>query len=319
MPLAKLRATLALFALTLCCTHLRAQSWQMPPDAERCPSRWGADDQRGSANWVKPETILRATRMIRTGEVFELGDILSGDPEEAYLNTGRVFNLYTKSTVPVPDARTSNEELVITELGQIGTQLDGFAHQMHGTSFYNCFQFADIMTRTGFVKLGVEHLGTLMTRGVLIDVAALKGVSQLPDSYVVTSDDLQQALARQQLALTPGDAILIYTGWGSMRGKNNGRYGAHSPGVGIAAGEWLVRQDPMLVASDSCCVEVRPSEAGMSLPVHSLLLIQHGILLLENLQLDALAASGAGEFALVVQPLKLKGATGSAVAPVAIR
>jgi kynurenine formamidase len=296
-----------------------AQSWQMPPDDQRCPSKWGAGDQRGSGNLMKPETVLRAARLIKTGEVFELGAVLSPDPKEAFINAGRVFNIYTKPSPPLPNARQVNEELVVTELGQIGTQFDAFSHQMWGDSFYNCFKLGDIGTRSGFKKLGVEHVGGLMTRGVLIDVAGLKGVDSLPTSYTITPDDLRDALAKAGQTLTPGDAILIRTGWSKLMGKDNQRYGTANAGIGIAAAQWLVTQDPMMVAADNCCVEVRPSPAPHSLPVHAMMLIQHGIYLLENLELDALAAAGAYEFAFIVQPLKIKGGTGSAIAPMAIR
>ena len=150
-------------------------------------------------------------------------------------------------------------------------------------------------------------------------MAGLKGVDMLPTSYRITPQDLQEALARQKLTLQPGDAVIIRTGWAKLMGKENQRYGTLSPGIGIAAGQWLVTQDPMLIAADNCCVEVRPSEKPHNLPIHSMMLIQHGIHLLENLVLDQLAAAGAHEFAFIVQPLKIKGATGSAVAPVAIR
>ena len=89
---AALAATILLVAQAL--RHLR-KTWQMPPDEQRCPSRWGAADQRGSANLMKPETVLRAAKLIRTGEVFELGAVLSPDPKEAFINTGRQFNIYT--------------------------------------------------------------------------------------------------------------------------------------------------------------------------------------------------------------------------------
>ena len=296
-----------------------AQSWQMPPDDQRCPSKWGAGDQRGSGNMMKPDTVLRAAKLIRTGEVFELGAVLSPDPKEAFINTGRVFNVYTKPSPPIPNARQVNEELVVTELGQIGTQLDAFAHQMWGDSFYNCFKLSDIGTRSGFKKLGVENVGSLITRGVLIDVAGLKGVDMLPTSYSITPDDLRGALAMAGQTLRPGDAVIIRTGWSKLMGKDNQRYGTANPGIGIAAGQWLVTQDPMLIAADNCCVEVRPSEPPHSLPVHAMMLIQHGIYLLENLELEALATARAYEFAFIVQPLKIKGATGSAVAPIAIR
>jgi kynurenine formamidase len=158
-----------------------------------------------------------------------------------------------------------------------------------------------------------------MTRGVLIDVAGLKGVDMLPASYVITPDDLQQALAKGNQKLGRGDAVIIRTGWSKLMGKENQRYGSASPGIGVAAGQWLAAQEPMLIAADNCCVEVRPSEQGYSLPVHAMMLIQHGIYLIENLELEALSAAQAYEFAFIVQPLKIKGGTGSAVAPIAIR
>ena len=308
---------LAIFLLGT--TPSRAQTWQMPPDNQRCPSKWGAGDQRGAGNMMKPETVLRAAKLIKSGEVFELAAVLSPDPKEAFINTGRVFNIYTKPSLPIPNARQVNEELVVTELGQIGTQFDAFAHQMWGDSFYNCFKLGEIGTRSGFKKLGVEHVGGLMTRGVLIDVAGLKGVDMLPTSYNITPEDLQQALAKANQKLEPGDAVLIRTGWSKLMGKENQRYGSVNAGIGIAAGQWLIAQQPMMIAADNCCVEVRPSEPGHSLPVHAMMLIQHGIYLLENLELEALAAARAYEFAFIVQPLKIKGGTGSAVAPIAIR
>ena len=173
-------------AAALIAPRVAAQHWSMPPDDGRCPSKWGADDQRGAANLLTPANVARAAQLVKTGEIVELGAVLSSDPKETYINAGRVFNVYPKPSPPIPGARQSHEELVVSELGQIGTQLDGFAHQMWGTRFYNCFDLADIGTRTGFTKLGIEHVGSIFTRGVLIDVAALKRVAELPASYVVS-------------------------------------------------------------------------------------------------------------------------------------
>jgi kynurenine formamidase len=296
-----------------------AQSWKPPSDSQRCPSKWGAGDERGSANHMKPETVLRAARLIRTGEVFELGRVLSGSMP---LQATRQFDVLTKRTTmnPQSNLRGSNEELVIAEMGQVGAQFDSFGHQTIGDGLYNCFKLDEVVTRTGFTKLGVENVGALMTRGVLIDIAALKGVDMLPDRYEITVQDLQQALARQKLSLQPGDAVLIHTGWGKLWGKENARYLAGNPGIGIAAAEWLVKQDPMLVGGDAAPVEVSPNpDPQVSLPVHQIMLVVNGIHLLENLRLDELAARGALEFALILQPLKIQGATGSTVAPMAIR
>ena len=305
--------------LVLVSTIAGAQTWKPPAESERCPSKWGAGDERGAANHMKPAAVLNAARLIRTGEVIEMGHVLrAGMPIQAT----RRFDLHTKRTFmnPQSNQRGSNEEIVTTELGQVGTQFDGFAHQSHGDSLYNCFKISEIATRTGFSKLGIEKVGTLMTRGVLIDVAGLKGVDMLSETYEITVQDLQQALQKQSLTLQPGDAVLIHTGWGKQWEKDNARYMKSSPGIGVAAATWLAQQDPMLVGADNVPVEVSPNpDAQISIPVHQIMLVVHGIYLLENLKLDELAAKSVHEFAFVMQPLKIQGGTGSTVAPVAIR
>jgi kynurenine formamidase len=313
--------SLLLFALSLILNGLtHAQSWRPPAESERCPSKWGAGDERGSGNLMKPETVLKAAQLIKIGEVIELGQVL--DPSVMPFFGGRQLSILTKRTnvLPQSNKRISNEEMVIAEMGQIGTQLDAFSHQGIGNGFYNCFTQDQIATRTGFTKLGVENVGTLMTRGVLIDVAALKGVEILPDTYEITAKDLQDALKRQNLALQPGDAVIINTGWGKLWGKDNARYLKTDPGIGVGAAEWLVKQNPMLVGSDNWSVEVNPNpDPQISSPVHQIMLAVNGVHILESLKLDELIAKRVNEFAFIMQPLKLKGATGSTVAPVAIR
>ena len=307
-------------ALLVCDSSVAsAQAWQPPPDGQRCPSKWGSGDQRGSGNHMKPESVLRAARLIKTGEVFELGRVLS---ESMPLPAGRRFAVLTKRTRndPGTNRRGSNEELVVAEIGQVGTQFDTFSHQMIGSSMYNCFTLDETASRTGFTKLGVEQVGALVTRGVLLDIAALKGVPMLAETYQITPQDLQEALATQKLTLQPGDAVLIHTGWGTLWGKDNARYQQGSPGIGTAAAEWLARQDPMLVGADNTAVEISPNpDRQLAGPVHQIMLVVNGIHLLENVRLDELAARRAYEFALIVEPLKIQGGTGSTVAPIAIR
>ncbi|TMH70985.1 MAG: cyclase family protein, partial [Betaproteobacteria bacterium] len=116
------------------------------------------------------------------------------------------------------------------------------------------------------------------------------------------------------------DAAIIHTGWGKLYGKDNARFVKTTPGIGVGAAEWLAKQDPSLVGSDNWPVEVAPNpDKDLSLPVHQILLVVNGIHLLENMKLDELASKKVYEFALVMQPLKLYGATGSTVAPAAIR
>ena len=294
-----------------------AQSWSPPSPDERCPSKWGAGDERGAANHMGPETLLKAARLIQAGRMIELGQVLRSSMPLG----NRHFDLYVKPTGPPvgSNRRASNEELVVAEIGQVGTQFDAFPHQTIGDSLYNCFDMNEVMTRSGFTRLGVENVGTLMTRGVLIDVAALKGVDMLPDRYEITAEDLQQALDRQGVALEAGDAVLIHTGWGVLWDTDAERFMAGNPGIGVAAGEWLVEHDPMLLGADNQPIEVSPTpDPEVSLPIHQMMLVVNGIYLVERMRLDELAAAGVYEFAFVVQPLKLEGATGSTVAPVAI-
>ena len=309
------------FAATLASltTSANGQAWRPPTEQQRCPSRWGAADERGSVNHMNPSTVLRALRLVKTGEIIELGHVLTGDMP---LPATRRFDVHTKRTImnPQSNRRGSNEEIVIAEIGQVGTQFDAFPHQTIGEKIYNCVKLDDIAGRTGFTKFGVDRVGALVTRGVLIDVAGLKGVETLPDNYEISVDDLQQALRRERITLHAGDAIIINTGWGRLWGKEKARFLKSSPGIGIQAAEWLARQNPMLVGSDNSSVETVPNpDPELSLPVHQIMLVVSGIHLLENLKLDELVDKRAYEFVLVLQPLKIAGGTGSTVAPIAIR
>ena len=307
------------FCLMLLCSSALAQSWTVPPPAQRCPSKWGAADERGSMNHQNAKAVMAARNLIRSGEVIELAHVLA--PNMPFFGTRR-FDVHAKRTFmnQPSNRRGSNEEIVISEIGQVGTQFDGFAHQTHEDLWYNCHKVSENATRGGFGKFGMEKVGTVMTRGVLIDVAGLKGVETLPDTYEITVQDLQQALERQGTKLQPGDAVLINTGWNKLWGKDNGRYVKNCPGIGIPAADWLIKQDPMLLGSDNWPVEVSPNpDPQLSLPVHQLALVVNGVHLLENLKLDELAAKKVYEFAFMMQPLKAAGFSGSTVAPVAIR
>src|SRR5262249_15822087 len=157
--------------------------------------------------------------------------------------------------------------------------------------YYNCISDHDMSfpksgdielnagARQGFPKLGVEKIPDIMTRGVLIDVAALKNVDILPGGYVITPEDLQQALPTEKLTLQTGDAVMIHTGWARQYNeKEKDNYLKNSPGIGIDAGEWLIKQNPILVGADNCCVEVRPYPGQkVNLPIHAMFLIVNGV------------------------------------------
>ena len=249
-----LGAALAL-ALTAVTAHAQAPSWTVPAESQRCPSKWGAADERGSMNHQKPAAVMKAAQLIKTGEVIELAYVLG--PSMAFFGTRR-FDVHTKRTFMnvFSNMRGSNEEIVVTELGQVGTQFDGFAHQTHLDSWYNCQKVAENADRSGFKKYGIHGVGQLFTRGVMIDVAGFKGVEMLGDNYEITVEDLEGAMKKQNITLAAGDAVLIHTGWGKLYGKDNPRYVKSCPGLGVKAAEWLIAKDPMLLGADNWPVEV---------------------------------------------------------------
>jgi kynurenine formamidase len=313
----KFITTLSVIALMSIVSTANAQSWQPPSEQDRCPSQWGAGDERGSANHMGPASVMRATQLIRQGEVVELGHVL----HSAIPLGNRHYDLYPKPTAMNPQSnnRGSNEELVVTELGQVGTQLDGFGHQSIGDSLYNCFSIEETLTRSGFNRLGIENVGMLMTRGVLLDIAKLKGVNRLPADYEITTDDLQQALSDENLSLEPGDAVIINTGWGQLWDRDVPQFLGNAPGIGVPAAEWLAEQNPMLVGADNQPIEIQPNpDPALSLPIHQIMLAVNGIHLVERMRLEELVGLEVYEFAFVMQPLKLQGATGSTVVPTAI-
>jgi kynurenine formamidase len=287
------------------------------------PSEWGPDDERGAANRLTPQKVLEAKSLITAGKVYQLGrDYEAGMP----IPGKRHFSL----TIPgLPTGNpmgknglVHNDELVSGEIGQVGTQFDGLGHVGvrvgNDDVFYNGNKLAEFGTAYGLTRLGVEKAGPFFTRGVLLDVAAVREERSLPPGYVVTPDDLQKALGGG--TIRPGDAVFIHTGHGFWWMKDNKKFGDGEPGIGLAAARWLSDRKVSLVGSDNWAVEVVPAEdPDRPYPCHQWLLTRHGIYLLECLDLSGLAKDKVTEFAFVFSPLRLKGATGSPGNPIAVR
>ena len=142
----------------------------------------------------------------------------------------------------------------------------------------------------------------------------------LPDAYMITVADLEAAMKQDNVDIGKGDAVLIRTGWGRLWTIDNARFIKGEPGIGLDAAEFLARRNVMIVGADNWAVEVRPNpDKGLFLPVLGYLFNVNGIYLIENLDLEELGRDKAYEFAFIVEPLKLRGATGSSVAPIAVR
>jgi kynurenine formamidase len=283
------------------------------------PSPWGPDDQRGAANRLTPAKVLEARNLITRGTVYQLGHVY----ESAMPLFGtRHFSLRIPQTYgPMGTNRTMyHDEIVSAEIGQVGTQFDGLGHIGVGDLFYNGHDRADFSRPDGLTKLGIENVGAIATRGVLIDVAASKGVARLEGGYEITLADLTSTLERQGTEIHSGDIVLLHTGWGSLWLTDNAKFGASAPGIGLEAARYLVEREVVLVGADTWSMEVVPNpNPELQFPVHQLLIPRNGIYIFENLVTGELARDRAYEFAFFFAPLKLKGATGSPGNPLAIR
>ena len=283
------------------------------------PSRWGAADQRGAANRITPAKVLEAKNAIQKGTIYQLGHVYeAGMP--MYGTRHFSIRIPQAFTMPGKNQAVYHDEIISGELGQIGTQFDGLGHLGIGDLFYNGNRRSEFAQAEGLTKLGIENVGAIVTRGVLIDVAKFKGVAQLQGSYEITVADLKGALQKEGVQIRPSDMVVIHTGWSSLWMKDNAKFGATEPGIGVAAAQFLVDAEVVVVGADTWGVEVMPNpDASLSAPVHQLLLARNGIYLHENLITADLARDNAYEFMYSYAPLRLKGATGSPGNPIAIR
>ena len=317
-----LRIAVSAIVLTFCVLDANAQS---DNDGIWWPSEWGADDERGAANRLTNDKVLEATALIREGRIYELGRVYEA---RMPLFPGRHYSLTIPGSPtygPLGDNQAvGHDELVSGQIGQVGTQFDGLGHigtRIDGEDrFYNGFNRTDFGTPYGLERLGVEKVGPIFTRGVMIDVAAYKGVDRLAIGEVITADDLRNALSEQESEIREGDAVLIHTGHGQLWMVDNAEYNRGGPGIGMDAARWLANKKIVMTAADTWAVEVIPGEdPDMAFPVHQELLVRHGIYNMENLNLTMLAKDEVYEFAFMFSPVKFKGATGSPGNPIAVK
>jgi kynurenine formamidase len=300
------------------------------------PSPWGAEDQLGAMNRLTPDKVLAATRLIERGIIYDMARVMEEDMPLFDLTPGdREFTLSipgAPSWGPLGDNRLAwNEDYIAGHLSQDGTQFDSLAHMgtMMGKSgdlnelrYYNGWSHAEIGTSRGFTKLGVEKTRPIFTRGILIDVAGLKG-RMLEVSEEISVADLIAALKKQGMSeedILPGDALFYHTGWGSLWKTDNAKFNSGVPGLSIAAGDWLVAKQIVLVGSDNWAVEAIPHpDPRWFAPNHQKFLVENGIYIMENLDFASLIGDSIYSFAFVFGAVPLKGATGSPGRPFAIR
>ncbi len=291
---------------------------------------WGPEDQAGASNRITEERVMEALQLATTGKIYELGQIYEpGMP----LYPGRSYSIVlpAKGGAFGENRLVGNEEFISAQIGQVGTQFDGLGHIGQEITmadggveyvFYNGYTSAEMDTPTGLQALGIEHVRPIVTRGVLIDIAAYRGVQRLSNSYEVTVEDVLGALERQGMSaadVRPGDAALFRFGWSSLWDQPEA-YNPNPPGIGLDVARWVIEREVTMVGSDSWPTEVIPNpDPNLVFPVHQELITRNGIFILENMQFDELVADGVHEFLFILTPIRFKGATGSPVRPIAIR
>ena len=291
--------------------------------------RWGPEDERGTLNFITPETVRRAAACVMRGEVFALGLPFGADGPQIGQG-GRVNPIHLMSAIDGrlgadPEAPRYADDFITMPL-QCATQWDSLAHVWYDGRLYNGFP-ATTVGATGAARNGIDKIGAgIVGRGVLLDVARARGVERLRAGEVISPDDLEAAERAEGVRAGRGDVLLIRTGHLGVFLVDGNREGYMRvmPGLGIASVPWLHAREVAAVASDTSAVEVIPFEdPTLPLPVHALCIRDMGLTLGEMFVLDTLAEDcardGVWEFLFSAPPLRVTGGTGSPLNPLAVK
>ncbi len=219
------------------------------------------------------------------------------------------------------DGSSAANEMIMLG-GHTGTHVDALCHVSNQGRLHGGVDAMEAQTGGRFRAHGVETIPITVCRGVLLDVAGLRSVATLEAGTAITAQDLQDAARRQGVDVRAGDAVLVRSGWAAHWNDPPTFLGqtAGAPGPDESSAQWLIERRVRITGAETVAYEWIPAGRGHALlPVHSMLLVDAGIHIIEALNLDALAADRVWEFLFVLSPLKVVGATGVPVRPIAIR
>ncbi|CCH07060.1 cyclase family protein [Achromobacter xylosoxidans] len=294
-------------------------------------SPWGPDDEIGRLNLITPASRAAVMSRVVGDKVYDLATEYyvgmpswqdAGDPHYQFWMTHTPRGTEVDDPMGVGkdmNAMRSYTGTAFSMYSHTGTHIDALNHfGIHGR-IWNGFRADEHLGDRGWKRTGIEKFPPLVARGVLIDVAALKGVDMLPDSYRITRQDLKAALARQKTALQQGDIVLIRTGRMKLY-DDPAAYMAKPPGMGLDAARYLVEEGgAMILGADNLSFETFPSEvADDYVPLHTYLLAQQGVPIIELAALDELSRDKVYEFAFIGGPLKIRGGDAAPLRPVAM-
>lgn len=287
------------------------------------PSKWGANDEIGAANYLNAAGVMQAARLVKTGKVYSLGITVS-TTTPAY--PPRTCALYIVQPGQVgsaeglgPTKTTYNDDILNCWTG-IGTQIDGLGHIGVGDRYYNGNKWGEMATMGGLKKLGADKIPPMVTRGVLLDMAAHYGVDVVKEGTAFNKAEIDAVAAKQGVEIRQGDVVVFHTGWLSLIEKDPKRFGSVEPGLGREGARYLVSKGVVAVGADNWAVEAIPFEKDAGVfEVHQILLPMNGTYILENINTAELAKDKAYEFMFVLGQNKYQGAVQSMINPVAIR
>jgi kynurenine formamidase len=291
--------------------------------------RWGDDDEIGTLNLITPEATLRGARCVRRGESFSLALPLHFDGPQTGRIPNRINPVHTMTSVNTPfmgdpEKTCLSDDMIVMGV-QAATHWDALAHASYAGKLYNGFPASTIRAETGAARCGIDKVKTIVTRGILLDLARAKGVERLEPGAAIGPQDLDAGLARTRLAVEPGDVVLIRTGQMThLVAGDKEAYRIPSPGLASTAVPWFRERDVAAVATDTMPFEVWPGESEeVLLPVHLLDLVDMGMLQGQNWLLEELAEDcardGVYEFLLSATPEPIVGGVGGPVNPVATK
>lgn len=283
--------------------------------------RWGAEDERGALNLIGPDQIRRAAGLVQTGQVVSLAQPLSPRTPVPRHRAGIQHFMGRDGGDYAAGARRPGgfqfaEDTVVMPL-HIGTHIDALCHAWCDDRLYNGFPGHGTRSTSGALRCGVDKVGPIVTRGVLLDVVRLRG-APLPPRASIGRTELVRAAEAASVAIEPGDAVLVRTGWQEARAGLPDVSFDEEPGIDVEAALWLAEAGVALVGADNFAIEALPFPPGTVFPVHQRLIRDFGIPLLEGLVLQPLAQQGRGAFLFAAAPLPVVGGTGSPLAPVAV-
>jgi kynurenine formamidase len=295
---------------------------QAQDNPDWCKSKWGVNDEIGSANLITPESVLAASKLIKTGKIYHLGAETNSKTPAFAPRTWSTTVIQPGQMAGVtlgPTKSTYNDDIYMGWVGT-GSQIDGLGHLGIDNIYYNCNKAVDFAQASGLKKLGVEKIPPLVTRGILLDMTAVIGQNPIPEGTPFNKKEIDAALQKQGLEIKKGDVVLFYTGWLSLVGKDDKRYISAEPGLGKEGAEYLVSKEVVAIGSDAWGLEVVPFEKGVGVfEIHQILLAKNGIYILENMDSSELVKDQAWEFMFVESHARITGGVQAIINPVAIR